>query len=180
MKNKQKILFISGSPREGNTNFVLKQVHDLIDNDYKELIFLKDLNISHCKGCLSCHEKPKCIIKDDMEMLYKKMINSDIFVIGSPNYFDNVSGIMKKFMDRCHPFYKQDIIKDKKIILIFVGGGEIEGTEKYLNLSFYGFVKYLKLKLIDSYSFRALELNDIKSKDISNDISKITEKINSL
>lgn len=177
MKKDKKILFISGSPREGNTNYVLRQIYELIDNDHKELIFLNDLNISFCKGCLTCHNRPECIIKDDMDKLYKKMINSDIFVIGSPNYFDNVSGIMKNFIDRCHPFYKEGVIKGKKIILIFVGGGKIKGTKKYLNSSFYGFVKYLKLELIGSHSFQALELNDIKKIDISSEISKIAEDL---
>jgi len=180
MKNKQKVLFISGSPRNGNTNFVLSNIYNSIDTDYKELIFLKDKDVKFCKGCLFCHTKPSCIIKDDMDAILTKMINSDIFIVGTPNYFDNVSGMMKNFMDRCHPLYKKELLRDKKVILIYVGGGKEKGSKKYLNLSFFGFVKYLKLKLIGSYIFQALNPNDLNKKDIKKDISKIVKKINSL
>lgn len=178
MKNKQKVLLISWSPRNGNTNFVLSEIYKSIETDYKELIFLKDKDIKYCKGCLACHNKSECTIKDDMSTILTKMINSDIFIIGTPNYFDNVSGMMKNFMDRCHPLYKKRLIRNKKIILIFVGGGENKGTKKYLNLSFFGFVQYLKLNLLGSLSFQALGIKDLSKQDISKDISKIVKKIN--
>ncbi len=180
MKNNPKILFISGSPRNGNTNYVLSKIYESVDNDCKELILLKDKDIKFCKGCLSCYIKPKCVIKDDMEAILTKMLNSNIFILGTPNYYENVSGLMKNFMDRCHPFYENKLVRDKKLILIFVGGGKKEGTKKYLNLAFYGFVKHLKLNLIDSYSFEALEWNELSEKDITKEIAKIVGKINSL
>lgn len=181
MENKQKVLLISGSPRNGNTNFVLSEIYKSIKTDYKELIFLKDTDIKPCKGCLACHFKPECTIKDDMGAILTKMINSDIFIIGTPNYFDNVSGLMKNFIDRSHPLYKKSLVRKKKVILIFVGGGENKGTKKYLNLSFLGFVEYLKLNLLGSYSFQALNLQDLKVKEsTSKEISKIVKKINSL
>jgi len=180
MENKPKVLFISGSPRKGNTHYVLSKIFDSIDTNYKELIFLKDKDIQFCKGCLACHHKPSCVIKDDMEAILTKMINSDIFVIGSPNYFDNVSGLMKNFIDRCHPLYKKELVRNKKLALIFVGGGKNKGTKKYLNLSFFGFVKYLKLYLVESFSFQALNPMDLCKEDINKDIAKIVKKINSL
>jgi multimeric flavodoxin WrbA len=180
MENNKKVLFISGSPRNGNTNFALSKIYDSIETDYKELIFLKDKDVKFCKGCLACHARPKCIIKDDMADILTKMINSDIFIIGTPNYFDNVSGLMKNFIDRCHPLYKTELIRDKKVILVCIGGGKTSGTKKYLNLSFFGFVKYLKLNLVGSYNFQALNPQDLSNGDISKDISKIVKKINSL
>lgn len=81
MKNNKKVLFISGSPRNGNTNFVLSEIFNSIDTNYKELIFLKDKDVKFCKGCLACHYKPKCTINDDMDAILTKMINSDIFII---------------------------------------------------------------------------------------------------
>lgn len=87
---------------------------------------------------------------------------------------------MKNFIDRCHPLYKTELVRDKKVILISVGGSKINSTKKYLNLSFFGFVKYLKLNLIESYTFQALNLQDLSNSDISKDIFKIAKKINSL
>jgi len=84
---------------------------------------------------------------------------------------------MKNFMDRCHPAYKKSLFLNKKILLIFVGGGEKSGTKKHLNLSFHGFIKYLKLKNMGSYGFQALNPEDLSKKDISKDILKIVKKI---
>ncbi len=179
MKNNPKILFISGSMRKGNTEYVLSEIHRSIDSDSKELILLKDKNIKFCKGCLTCYTKQGCTIKDDMEAILPKILNSDILVLGSPNYYENVSGLMKNFMDRCHPFYEHELTKNKKIILVYVGGGGKQGTKKSLDAAFYGLIKHLKLNFIASYSFEALEWNELSKKDISKEIGEIVEKINS-
>jgi len=180
MKNKPKILFISGSPRKGNTDFVLSQIYASVDSQDKEMILLRDENIGFCKGCLSCHKKPRCCVKDGMGKILDKMIEADVFVVGSPNYFDNVNGLTKNFMDRCHPLYETELVRKKKIILVFVGGGAASGTKKYLELAFFGFVKYLKLDMIDSFSFQALGRNDLKKKGVSKEAGKIARKIDSL
>lgn len=79
-----------------------------------------------------------------------------------PNYFDNVSGLAKDFIDRLHPFYKAESLKGKKLILFMAGGGEVEGTEKYLKETTHGLVKYLKFELAGLYCFKALYARDLK------------------
>jgi len=178
MKKQQKILFISGSPRKGNTDFVLAEIFKAVNDVDKELILLREKNIEFCRGCLACHHKPECIIKDEMSEVLRKVKTADILVIGTPNYFDNVSGLMKNFMDRTHPFYKQELVRDKKLILVYVGAGDEEGTKKYLDFAFYGFVKYLKLKLLGTYVFKSLDVGDLKAEKISKEIKDIVKKIN--
>ncbi len=180
MKANLKIIFISGSMRKGNTEHILKKIYESIENDSKELILLKDKNIKSCKGCLTCYTRPDCTIKDDMEAILPKILNADVLVLGTPNYYENVSGLMKNFMDRCHPFYEHSLIQGKKIIFVYVGGGGKKGTKERLDLAVYGFVKHLKLDLIESYSFEALEWNELSKKDISEEITRIVKKINSL
>ena len=55
------IVGICGSARKkGNTASLLKEVLKTTEME-SELIFLSDLNISFCSGCLSCREnKGKC------------------------------------------------------------------------------------------------------------------------
>lgn len=166
--------------RKGNTEHILLKIYESINCDSKELILLKNKDIKFCKGCLTCYTKPGCTIKDDMEAILPKILSSDILVLGTPNYYENVSGLMKNFMDRCHPFYERELIQNKKIILIYVGGGGKKGTKKCLDLAFFGFTKHLKLNLVGSYSFEALEWNELSKKDISKEIIKIVKKINSL
>ncbi len=77
-------------------------------------IQLKDLTISYCTACLTCmHKTPgKCAIKDDMDKIYPHLKVSDILVIATPVYVDNMSAQMKAVMDRCicclEPFLRID------------------------------------------------------------------------
>lgn len=180
MQKKSKILFVSGSPRNGNTNFILEKVIEKLDNQSTELILLKDHVINPCKGCMYCHSKPKCTIKDEFEPILKQVIESDILVLATPNYFDNVSGLMKNFIDRCHPLYKGELIKNKKVILIFVGGGSSRRSKKYLKAGFFGFVDYLLVDLVDVFSFQAQEINELKNKKSFKGIESIVAKLNQL
>ncbi|MDD2516284.1 MAG: flavodoxin family protein [Candidatus Gracilibacteria bacterium] len=175
-----KILLISGSPRKGNTEFVLNEIQKSFENQSK-IILLRDKKISHCKGCFYCNSKPKCAIKDDMEDIYKQILEAEVVIIGSPNYFDNITGLLKNFIDRLHPFYKTKPLEGKKLIQFMVGGGEIDGedgTQKFLDITMYGLTKHLNFNLIGSYSFKALNNNDLE-KDMKSQaiIRQIIEKI---
>lgn len=102
---------------------MLRKVLDSIpDECQKELILLKDLKISPCANCKGCHKTFKCVVNDDMQEVHQKLIDADVILLGSPTYFDNVSGIMKNFMDRCLPFYFSAKLKGKKTGLVSVGG----------------------------------------------------------
>jgi len=75
---------------------------------------LKEMNISYCRACLTCmHKTPgQCVQRDDMDELYPFLKESDLFVMGTPVYTDNMSAQMKTVMDRCicgmDPFLRLD------------------------------------------------------------------------
>lgn len=169
----KKVLLISGSNRNGNTNYLLKQIEQAIDNS--ELILLNKCNIECCKGCLACHKINKCVIQDDMKKIISKIKEANLIVFGVPNYFDNVTGLFKNFMDRLHPLYKSESIRDKSVIYIFTGGGEEEGTKEKMKKAVYGLNKYLKLSVLNIYSYKALNPNDIEiqKEKINNMIEEI-------
>ena len=172
----KKILLISGSNRNGNTNYLLNQIAKIMDNP--EMILLSEKNIEYCKGCLACHNIDKCIIQDDMKGIIDKIIGADLIIFGIPNYFDNVTGLFKNFMDRLHPLYKNELIKDKQVIYIYTGGGDEEGTLAYMQRAVQGLNKYLKLDVVKEYSYKALNLDDVKNqKDRINDMIEEIEQI---
>lgn len=101
-----KVTIFNGSPRgkKGNTHVMVKEFSKGAGRAGAEVenIFLMKKKIRPCRGCFTCWIKTpgKCVIKDDMAELNKKFCESDIVVFATPVYVDNVTGIMKNFMDR--------------------------------------------------------------------------------
>jgi multimeric flavodoxin WrbA len=95
------VLGICGSARKkGNTATLLSEALNATGME-SELIFLSDLTIGFCTGCLSCvKNKGVCIKDDDMKGLLEKMIEAQAIVLGSPNYYYDVSGLRKNMIDR--------------------------------------------------------------------------------
>lgn len=117
---KIKIIGVCGSPREGNTKFMLETVLGASNADC-ELVMLKDKKIDPCRACGGCFHSHECAVNDDMRELYEKLAAADAIVMGSPAYFGNVSGLMKNFIDRCLPLYLAEKLKGKKAALLSVG-----------------------------------------------------------
>lgn len=156
----KKVLLISGSNRNGNTNYILNEIKKNIEN--AEIILLSECNIEYCKGCLACHKTNKCFIKDDMKEIIEKIIEADFIIFGVPNYFDNVTGLFKNFLDRLHPAYKAELLKNKKVIYIFTAGGKVEGTREEMRKSVAGITKYLKWDVVKDYIYQVLNAKDIE------------------
>lgn len=118
-----KIVAISGSSRDKKTNHMLRKVLEASGNKYeKELILLKDKEIKPCRNCKVCHKNPfRCAISDDMQEIHQKLKEADVILLGSPTYFDNVSGLMKNFMDRCLCFYFSEEMKGRRVALVSIG-----------------------------------------------------------
>jgi multimeric flavodoxin WrbA len=168
-----KILLISGSPREGNTEHLLRRISEKLKNE-NEMIYLKDKSIGHCRGCLACHSVDDCIIKDDMTEIRKKMSEAEAIIMATPNYFGNVTGLFKDFVDRLHPFYESEGLKDKRLYLIMIGGSAVERSEEFLAETTKGLIKYLKFNPIGSSCFSALQNDELEKAD------DLEEKINEI
>ena len=60
-----------------------------------------------CIGCRRCKEsdfKDMCIIKDDMEEIYQKIISADAIIIGFPIYTGRECAQLSTFLDRWDAF----------------------------------------------------------------------------
>lgn len=115
-----KITVFNGSPRgkRGNTFIMadefLKGAEEA--GAQVEQVLLDKKNISNCKGCFRCWVKTpgKCFMDDDMTPLLEKITLTDVIVFASPLYVDNVTGLMKNFMDRILPLGEPYQVKDEK------------------------------------------------------------------
>jgi multimeric flavodoxin WrbA len=176
-----RFLLISGSPRKGNTEFVLHRIFESLDEE-KDIVLLREKNILRCTGCLSCDKTKKCVLKDDSEEINNKLSKADVIILGSPNYFDNVSGLLKDFIDRTNPFYETDVLKDKKLFAIMVGGGKLKNLKKAANHAIKYFAEAHKMHYLSCYCFKAINPKDLQNnkkseKMIQKVISDIKSKI---
>lgn len=108
MKN---ILIISSSFRKnGNSEMLVREFEKGAKEmgNVVEVVFLRELNIDFCHGCLACQKSGKCVIKDDAKALAEKMKNTDVLVFATPVYYYSVSGQLKTMLDRMNPIYGSD------------------------------------------------------------------------
>ena len=116
MAEKKKILVMVASPKKERSGTLIPTkafVQGLEENgDYEtEYLFIDNLNIKPCRGCLSCWGRPdgSCFMKDDdIPWVREKLINSDIVIWSFPLFLFSIPGQMKVLMDRIvgmvHPF----------------------------------------------------------------------------
>jgi len=112
---KVKVLGINGSPRKrGNTwvmvNEVLKSAAELKDVETEYIGLGEHKILGGCNACYICHKRPSLEElcrgykeKDDLNMILKKMLGADAWIIGSPVYLGGVTAQLKALIDRTHP-----------------------------------------------------------------------------
>lgn len=104
-----KVLAINSSPRmdKGNTALILTPFLEGMTEAGAEveLFYTSKLEIKHCDGAFTCWLRTpgECHLKDDMQMLYPKLREADIWVLATPVYVDGVTGSMKTLMERTIP-----------------------------------------------------------------------------
>jgi multimeric flavodoxin WrbA len=106
-KKTMKIIGICGSPRRGNTEWMLTALGAALEKSGAEveILLLRKMNIKMCLGCLYCEKggklrKGNCVIKDDMASVYPKLLAADAIVLATPGYMGLLSGLLKNFLDR--------------------------------------------------------------------------------
>lgn len=148
-----KILGIASSPRKGGNSQTL--VEHILSGAKEagattELVRLCDLDIQPCTACDTCRIGDECVLQDDMEELWEKMVQSDAVVFGSPIYWFRLNAQAYPFIDRFYghftPDFSCDLPKGKKIVVALTCGGVDPGTlnsaNEYLKnvFQFLGFV----------------------------------------
>lgn len=63
-------------------------------------IYLPDLNIEFCRGCLMCMQRGRCFMDDDFQAVREKLYQADGIIWGSPTYAAASNAIMKNVIDR--------------------------------------------------------------------------------
>jgi multimeric flavodoxin WrbA len=98
-----KVLGIFGSPRRGgNTELLLEEALKGAKAEGAEIerLFLTDFTITPCKECHGCDHTGECVILDDMQKIYPKLLEADVIILASPIFFYGVTAWAKALIDR--------------------------------------------------------------------------------
>jgi multimeric flavodoxin WrbA len=108
-----KVLGIMGSPRiKGNTDLLLEEALKGAKSQGAEVekIVVDKLKIAPCKEYLGCFKDGNCVIRDDMDDIYPKLLEADVVIIASPMFFYGVSSQAKALIDRCQALWARNHI----------------------------------------------------------------------
>ena len=103
-----KILGIMGSPRlGGNTDLLLDAALNGARSQGAEVekVIVDKLNISPCREYYGCLKDGNCVIRDDMDSLYPKLLEADGIVVASPMFFYGITAQLKALIDRCQALW---------------------------------------------------------------------------
>lgn len=139
MDDKIKIVAICGSPREGNTLEILKQLRQSNSQIEFKIIMLAKLELNDCFGCYTCFNKGEvnCPLKDDRDLIIDAMKDADGTIFASPTYARTISALMKKFVERVSFISHRPIFFGKyAMALATCSGFGADLTCKYLKENF--------------------------------------------
>ena len=156
----KKTLIINGSPRpNGNTVALITELKKYLEGEVIELSTFRS-NIAPCIDCRGCWETAKCVVKDEMQVIYDD--DFDNVVIASPVYFGTMPGQVLNVMSRMQPwhaatfFIKKPLVqRRKKAAAILTAGGKHNEEKAYHHLHAF-------FKLLNAHDF---EEHVVKSAD---------------
>ena len=168
-----KIVGILGSERKGGNTEVLLDV--ALEEAQKngvltEKVPLRDKSIAPCDGCLGCTKTGKCVIDDDAQEIYQKMLESEGIIWATPVYFWSMSGQTKTLMDRTYALLFPKLQLTNKI------GGLIlvAGTRGCMNTAnaFHMYFKYNHMFFAEFAFGYAREKGEIKKNAFAINMAK--------
>jgi multimeric flavodoxin WrbA len=114
-----KVLGIFGSPRKGgNTDLLLEEALKGAGSTGAEVerLYLRDFSILPCKECHGCDATGVCVVKDDMQGIYPKLMDADVVILASPIFFYGITGWAKALVDRSQALWaRKYLVKDSSL-----------------------------------------------------------------
>ncbi len=135
-----KVLGIMGSPRrQSNTEILLDKALEGAGEAGAEVekVLASKLKISPCLEIYACRKDGDCAIKDDMQLLYKKLLEAGHIIFASPIFFYGITSQAKAVVDRCQALWVRKHVlgmgkEDKRERRgVFISVGATRGTKLF-------------------------------------------------
>jgi multimeric flavodoxin WrbA len=102
-----------GSPRiEGNTDLLLSEALKGAEGRGAAVTKLvaDRLKLSPCKEYYACLKDGNCVIRDDMDDVYTRLLAADAIIIASPIFFYTVSAQLMVLISRCQALWARKYV----------------------------------------------------------------------
>ena len=108
------VLGIYGSPRKGgNSDQLLDKALEGVRTQGAQTrsIFARELKISGCLECGGCDKTGKCVVKDDMGLVYPLLETADVIILASPIFFYGITAQAKALIDRTQAMWSKRMLQ---------------------------------------------------------------------
>ncbi len=108
-----KVLGIMGSPRiGGNTDLLLDEALKGAQGQGADVekIVADKLDVAPCREYYGCLRDGNCVIRDEMDGVYPKLLSADHVIVASPIFFYAVSAQLKAIIDRCQALWARKYV----------------------------------------------------------------------
>ena len=108
-----RVLGIMGSPRiKGNTDILLDEALRGAHSQGAEIekLIVDKLNIAPCREYYGCFRDGNCVIRDDMDDIYPKLLSAEGIIVASPIFFYGLTSQIKALIDRCQALWARKYI----------------------------------------------------------------------
>lgn len=132
------MLGVMGSPRlKGNTDLLLDEALRGAGSGGAavEKIIVDKLNIAPCREYYGCLKDGNCVIRDEMDSVYPKILAADAIIMATPIFFYTVSAPLLLLISRCQALWaRKYVLKNLNIPVkkgAFIAVGATKGTRLF-------------------------------------------------
>ena len=144
-----KITVLMGSPnRNGSTSILVQNFQKGAEEagHSVEVIDVCHADIHPCIGCVKCGYEGPCVQKDDVEMIRKKLLSSDMVVFATPLYYYGMTAQLKTAVDRFCAYNSSLNSRHLKSALLTVAWNADDWTFDALKAHYKTLVRYINFK----------------------------------
>jgi multimeric flavodoxin WrbA len=160
-----KVLGIMGSPRiRGNTDLLLDEALKGAQSQGAEVekITVAGLKIAPCREIYACLKDGQCVIKDNMEGIYPKLVNADAVIVATPIFFYTVSPQLMALISRCQALWSRRYVLNMDIPAkkgAFIAVGATKGAKLFdgPKLTIRYFFKAINAEYTDELLIRSID-----------------------
>jgi multimeric flavodoxin WrbA len=134
-----KVLGIMGSPRlKSNTDMLLDEALKGAADSYAvtDKLVVHKHEIQPCMEYYGCTRDGNCVIRDDMDDIYPRLVSADVIIVASPIFFYGLTAQLKALIDRSQAIWARKYILKQQVGPenrkgAFIGVGATRGKELF-------------------------------------------------